>query len=83
MSCKLGDVVFAEVKRKIDACSHVILGKDVFSLSVRPGFDAAFAMGLVLVLDQICGDDDGCMDAAAVAPSEEDDDDHVDNLSHS
>jgi hypothetical protein len=35
----------------------VLLGKDVFSLCLKPGFDGAFAMGLVLILDQITGDD--------------------------
>ncbi|KAL6996615.1 hypothetical protein U1Q18_006745 [Sarracenia purpurea var. burkii] len=56
----------AEIKRKVDAAAQVVLGKDVFSLSVKPGFDAAFAMGLVLVLDQINGDanaDSGTPDA--------------------
>ncbi|KAF2310620.1 hypothetical protein GH714_015583 [Hevea brasiliensis] len=33
-------------------------GKCLLSLRRKPGFDAAFAMGLVLVLDQIFGDDD-------------------------
>lgn len=47
----------AEIKRKVDASTNVVLGKDVFSLILRPGFDGAFAMGLVLVLDQINGDD--------------------------
>ncbi|KAI3855180.1 hypothetical protein MKW92_014848 [Papaver armeniacum] len=47
--------VVAEVKRKVDAANNVLLGKDVFTLCVKPGFDAAFAMGLVLVLDQING----------------------------
>jgi uncharacterized protein YxjI len=47
----------AEIRRKVDASTHVLLGKDVFSLCVKPGFDGAFAMGLVLVLDQINGDD--------------------------
>ncbi|KAK6912219.1 LURP-one-related [Dillenia turbinata] len=46
----------AEIKRKVDSSTHVVLGKDVFSLCIKPGFDAAFAMGLVLVLDQINGD---------------------------
>lgn len=50
-------VSVAEIRRKVDTCANVVLGKDVFSLSVKPGFDAAFAMGLVLVLDQIQGDD--------------------------
>ncbi|KAK8641766.1 hypothetical protein V6N13_011140 [Hibiscus sabdariffa] len=47
----------AEIKRKVDASTNVVLGKDVFLLSLKPGFDGAFAMGLVLVLDQINGDD--------------------------
>ena len=41
----------------MDDCAHVVLGKDVFSLSIKPEFDCAFAMGLVLVLDQIQVDD--------------------------
>ena len=48
----------AEIRRKVDASTNVVLGKDVFVLSLKPGFDAAFAMGLVLVLDQIHGADD-------------------------
>ncbi|XP_002517637.2 protein LURP-one-related 5 [Ricinus communis] len=47
----------AEIRRKVDTSTHVVLGKDVFSLCLKPGFDGAFAMGLVLVLDQINGDD--------------------------
>ncbi|KAK6124912.1 hypothetical protein DH2020_041323 [Rehmannia glutinosa] len=48
----------AEIRRKVDASTNVVLGKDVFVLSLKPGFDGAFAMGLVLVLDQIQGADD-------------------------
>ncbi|XP_073142934.1 protein LURP-one-related 12-like [Henckelia pumila] len=48
----------AEISRKVDATTNVILGKDVFLLSLKPGFDGAFAMALVLVLDRIHGDDD-------------------------
>ncbi|XP_059643923.1 protein LURP-one-related 5-like [Cornus florida] len=47
-----------EIRRKVDASAHhVVLGKEVFSLCLKPGFDSAFAMGLVLVLDQINGED--------------------------
>ncbi|KAK3138330.1 hypothetical protein QOZ80_5AG0367430 [Eleusine coracana subsp. coracana] len=49
------DVVVAEVRRKVDEDSHVVMGRDVFVLWVRAGFDAAFAMGIVLVLDRITG----------------------------
>ncbi|PON90092.1 LURP1-related protein domain containing protein [Trema orientale] len=52
-----GKETVAEIKRKVDASTNVVLGKDVFSLCLKPGFDGAFAMGLVLVLDQINGDD--------------------------
>lgn len=52
-----GKELVAEIKRKVDASTNVVLGKDVFSLILKPRFDAAFAMGLVLVLDQINGDD--------------------------
>lgn len=48
----------AEIRRKVDASTNVVLGKDVFSLCVKPGFDGAFAMGLVLVLDRTTGDAD-------------------------
>lgn len=47
----------AEIRRKVDPTTSVMLGKEVFSLCIKPGFDAAFAMGFVLVLDQISGDD--------------------------
>ncbi|KAJ4845523.1 hypothetical protein Tsubulata_013046 [Turnera subulata] len=47
----------ADIRRKVDASTRVMLGKDVFSLCLKPGFDGAFAMGLVLVLDQISGVD--------------------------
>ncbi|KAI3419028.1 uncharacterized protein J3R85_013550 [Psidium guajava] len=57
----------AEIRRKVDASTNVVLGKDVFSLCVKPGFDGAFAMGLVLVLDRITGD----ADAADVAERED------------
>ncbi|KHN01328.1 Protein LURP-one-related 12 [Glycine soja] len=46
----------AEIRRKVDPTTSVMLGKEVFWLCVKPGFDAAFAMGLVLVLDQINGE---------------------------
>ncbi|XP_058113545.1 protein LURP-one-related 5-like [Magnolia sinica] len=51
-------VAVAEIKRKVTASAHVMLGKDVFWLYLKPGFDGAFAMALVIVLDQINGDDD-------------------------
>lgn len=47
----------AEIRRKVDPTTSVVLGKEVFSLCVKSGFDASFAMGLVLVLDQIDGGD--------------------------
>lgn len=48
----------AKIKRKVDPLNNVTLGKDVFLLCLEPGFDGAFAMGLVLILDQMYGDDD-------------------------
>lgn len=62
----------AEIRRKVDSSTNVVLGKDVFSLCVKPGFDCAFAMGLVLVLDQITGDDFVEDDGADVQPHAED-----------
>ncbi|XP_073015898.1 protein LURP-one-related 12-like [Primulina eburnea] len=46
----------AKIRRKVDASTNVVLGKDVFLLSLKPGFGGAFVMALVLVLDQIDGD---------------------------
>ncbi|BAF17920.1 protein LURP-one-related 5 [Oryza sativa Japonica Group] len=51
------EVVVAEVRRKVDEDAHVVMGRDVFVLWLRAGFDAAFAMGIVLVLDRITGDE--------------------------
>ena len=63
----------AEIRRKVDDSVHVVLGKDVFSLSLKPGFDGAFAMGLVLVLDQINADDEHVDDVSTdVDPLNED-----------
>ncbi|KAL5220885.1 hypothetical protein ABZP36_025598 [Zizania latifolia] len=52
-----GEAVVAEIRRKVDEGAQVVMGRDVFVLRVSAGFDAAFAMGIVLVLDQIAGDD--------------------------
>ena len=62
----------AEIKRKVDASTNVVLGKDVFLLSLKPGLDGAFAMGLVLVLDHINGDDYVENDEAEMIPTTED-----------
>ncbi|GMI91874.1 hypothetical protein like AT3G15810 [Hibiscus trionum] len=62
----------AEIKRKVDASTNVVLGKDVFLLSLKPGFDGAFAMGLVLVLDQINGDEYVETDEPEMSPTAED-----------
>ncbi|CAM0883480.1 unnamed protein product [Alopecurus aequalis] len=51
------ETVVAEVRRKVDVGARVVMGRDVFVLRVGPGFDAAFAMGIVIVLDQIAGDE--------------------------
>ncbi|KMT02822.1 hypothetical protein BVRB_8g194050 [Beta vulgaris subsp. vulgaris] len=47
----------AQIKRKVEPTRKMVLGRDVFSLFLKAGFDAAFAMGLVLALDRIDGDD--------------------------
>ncbi|CAJ1955059.1 unnamed protein product [Sphenostylis stenocarpa] len=65
----------AEIRRKVDPTTSVVLGKEVFSLCVKAGFDAAFAMGFVLVLDQINGEDyvdNGATTEPAVHPAAED-----------
>ncbi|KAF7030948.1 hypothetical protein CFC21_042375 [Triticum aestivum] len=51
------ETVVAEIRRKVDEAARVVMGRDVFVLRVGAGFDAAFAMGIVLVLDQIAGDE--------------------------
>jgi uncharacterized protein YxjI len=53
----MNKVVVGEIKRKLDISTDIIVGKEAFALSVKPGFDAAFAMGLVVVLDQIDSED--------------------------
>ncbi|XP_040385923.1 protein LURP-one-related 5-like [Oryza brachyantha] len=53
-----GEAVVAEIRRKVDEGARVVMGRDVFVLRVGAGFDAAFAMAIVLVLDQIAGDED-------------------------
>jgi len=44
--------VVAEVKPK-QVRSDIRLGGDVFNLTVRPGYNQAFVMGLIIVLEQI------------------------------
>ncbi|KAK7349135.1 hypothetical protein VNO77_06254 [Canavalia gladiata] len=64
----------AEIRRKVDPTTSVMLGKEVFWLCVKPGFDGSFAMGLVLVLDQINGENhfDHEIKEPAVHPATED-----------
>lgn len=65
----------AQISRKVDPTTSVMLGKEVFSLCVKPGFDAAFAMAFVLILDQINGEnyfDDNATSEPAVHPATED-----------
>lgn len=45
--------VVAEVRRKEETVRGVSFGLEVFVLVVQPGFDAGFAMALVLLLDQM------------------------------
>ncbi|CAL8157369.1 unnamed protein product [Prunus armeniaca] len=55
-SCKVLDEyrnAVAEIKRKEANIGGVSYGVEVFHLIVHPGFDAGFAMALVLVLDQL------------------------------
>lgn len=43
----------AEIRPKEASIKGVALGKDVFRLVVQPGFDAAVAMALLILLDQM------------------------------
>lgn len=51
-----GDLV-AEVKPKQVRSADIKLGGDVFNLVVWPGYDHAFIMGLIVVLDQMMPSD--------------------------
>lgn len=64
----------AEIKRKVAASTNVVLDKDVFCLCIKPGFDGAFAMALVLVLDQIDGRDDEAVVEGNVVDDNDDED---------
>uniref|UniRef100_A0A2P2IWY4 Protein LURP-one-related 17 n=1 Tax=Rhizophora mucronata TaxID=61149 RepID=A0A2P2IWY4_RHIMU len=56
-SCKVLDGssrrVMAEIKRKEAMIDGISFGVEVFVLAVEPGFEAGFAMALVLLLDQM------------------------------
>lgn len=43
----------AEIRPKEASVKGVVFGKDVFWLVVQPGFDAAVAMALLILLDQM------------------------------
>ncbi|KAJ4749449.1 LURP-one-like protein (DUF567) [Rhynchospora pubera] len=55
-SCKIyncnGEDV-AQISRKTTSNASVLLGNDVFSLVIRPGFDSKLVMAFVIVLDRI------------------------------
>ncbi|KAK7318172.1 hypothetical protein RJT34_02871 [Clitoria ternatea] len=55
-TCKVLDdskTAVAEIKRKEANTKDVSFGIEIFQLVVHPGFDPAFAMALVLLLDQM------------------------------
>ncbi|KAF3334863.1 Protein LURP-one-related 12 [Carex littledalei] len=56
-SCKIynsrGDEV-AQISRKTTGQASVLLGNDVFSLVIQPGFDCKLVMAFVIVMDRIC-----------------------------
>ncbi|XP_009780096.1 protein LURP-one-related 17 isoform X3 [Nicotiana sylvestris] len=56
-SCKVLDAesrnVVAEIRKKKAVTGGVTFGLEVFVLVVMPGFDSGFAMGMVLLLDQM------------------------------
>ncbi|XP_021760773.1 protein LURP-one-related 12-like [Chenopodium quinoa] len=58
-------ILVAQIERKVEPTRKILLGREVFSLSIKGGFDAAFGMALVLALDRIDGDD-----VVEVAPME-------------
>ncbi|KAH6821732.1 hypothetical protein C2S53_015489, partial [Perilla frutescens var. hirtella] len=60
-SCAVYDVEkrrrVAEIRQKETSVKGIAFGKDVFRLHVQPGFDAALAMAIVILLDQMFGSD--------------------------
>ncbi|KAF3448941.1 hypothetical protein FNV43_RR09659 [Rhamnella rubrinervis] len=50
-----GQLLVAYIARKKVNNSTILLGDDVFSLVVQPGFDIDLIMAFVIVLDRICG----------------------------
>ncbi|PON31584.1 LURP1-related protein domain containing protein [Parasponia andersonii] len=50
---RIGEVVANIARKKVN--DRVLLGDDVFSLVVQPGFDAQLIMSFVIILDRICG----------------------------
>ncbi|KAM3690097.1 hypothetical protein ACJW31_09G096000 [Castanea mollissima] len=58
-NCKIlksssGEMV-ARIARKRVNNRRILLGDDVFSLAVQPGFDPQLIMAFVIILDRICG----------------------------
>lgn len=56
-NCKIrsrnGEVVANIARKRVN--DRVLLGDDVFSLVVQPGYDAQLIMSFVIILDRICG----------------------------
>lgn len=50
-------LVTLQAKPKQVRSDQIKLGGDVFNLSVQPGYDQAFVMGLIIILDQIMPSD--------------------------
>lgn len=48
-----GDIVAKIARKRVN--NKIVLGDDVFSLVVQPGFDTQLAMAFVIILDRICG----------------------------
>lgn len=53
ISSRSGEMVAQIAKKRVN--NKILLGDDVFSLVIQPGFDAELIMAFVIILDRICG----------------------------
>lgn len=56
-NCKIktrsGEMVAKIARKRVN--KKILLGDDVFTLAVQPGFDTQLVMAFVIILDRICG----------------------------
>lgn len=56
--CKIrhvtGELVAEICRKQVGSSSATLLGSDVFSLVIHPGFDSELVMAFVVAMDRIC-----------------------------